>query len=427
MEKQITFAICGCGVRGLQAYAAYQKDHPEKMKIVAGADIDPERLASLRAQYNVPINMCFASDVEMLAQPKLADVMIIATQDRQHVQEALAALDKGYHLLLEKPISPELSECVALQKKAHEKNRIIVVCHVLRYTEFYGTLQKILREGAIGKIETLNAVESVAYWHYAHSFVRGNWRRSEETSPMILAKSCHDMDLIRWLIGEKCLRVASYGSQDYFKAKNAPNGCTKRCLDGCAVKASCPYDAEKIYIENERSGVRAVGDSWPCSVLTNHPNEETVYSALGTGPYGRCVFHSDNNVVDHQVLMMEFESNITATFTMSAFTQTCHRTISVMGTLGEIEGDLEENTLLLRRFGHADEVISIANSTNEFAGHGGGDMRMMDYLCDLLANNGEQGLTSVDASVESHIMALAAEKSRLEGGKSIDIAEFASL
>ncbi|MEG0305899.1 MAG: Gfo/Idh/MocA family oxidoreductase, partial [Oscillospiraceae bacterium] len=163
MEKQITFAICGCGVRGLQAYAAYQKDHPEKMKIVAGADIDPERLASLRAQYNVPINMCFASDVEMLAQPKLADVMIIATQDRQHVQEALAALDKGYHLLLEKPISPELSECVALQKKAHEKNRIIVVCHVLRYTEFYGTLQKILREGAIGKIETLNAVESVAY------------------------------------------------------------------------------------------------------------------------------------------------------------------------------------------------------------------------------------------------------------------------
>ena len=192
MDKPVTFAICGLGIRGLEAYAAFQKQHPEKMKITAGADPDPDRRAALQANYGVPSGSCFATGEELLAQPRLADVMIIATQDRQHVAQALAALDKGYHLVLEKPISPLLDECLALQKKAHEANRVVVVCHVLRYTKFYGTLYELLRGGAIGRIESLDAVENVAYWHYAHSYVRGNWRRAEESSPMILAKSCHD-------------------------------------------------------------------------------------------------------------------------------------------------------------------------------------------------------------------------------------------
>ena len=200
MDKPVTFAICGLGIRGLEAYAAFQKQHPEKMKITAGADPDPDRRAALQANYGVPAGSCFATGEELLAQPRLADVMIIATQDRQHVAQALAALDKGYHLVLEKPISPLLDECLALQKKAHEANRVVVVCHVLRYTKFYGTLYELLRGGAIGRIESLDAVENVAYWHYAHSYVRGNWRRAEESSPMILAKSCHDMDIIRWLM-----------------------------------------------------------------------------------------------------------------------------------------------------------------------------------------------------------------------------------
>ena len=182
MDKPVTFAICGLGIRGLEAYAAFQKQHPEKMKITAGAD------AALQANYGVPSGSCFATGEELLAQPRLADVMIIATQDRQHVAQALAALDKGYHLVLEKPISPLLDECLALQKKAHEANRVVVVCHVLRYTKFYGTLYELLRGGAIGRIESLDAVENVAYWHYAHSYVRGNWRRAEESSPMTLRK-----------------------------------------------------------------------------------------------------------------------------------------------------------------------------------------------------------------------------------------------
>ena len=224
MSYPVTFAICGCGSRGLDAYASYQKVHPGKMKIIAGADSRPERLEALRAEYDVPEKNLFSSGEEMLRRPRLADVMIIATQDRQHVAQALLALEKGYHLLLEKPISPDLEECRRLQKKAHEAGRAVVVCHVLRYTRFYAALEAILRRGEIGKIQTIDAVEHVAYWHHAHSYVRGNWRRSDESSPMILAKSCHDMDILRWLAGEPCLKVQSFGSLDYFRAERAPEG-----------------------------------------------------------------------------------------------------------------------------------------------------------------------------------------------------------
>ena len=394
------------------------------MKIVAGADSRPERLAALRARYGVPEENLFAAGEEMLAQPKLADVMIVATQDRQHVAQALLALDKGYHLLLEKPISPDLEECRLLQRKAHETGRAVVVCHVLRYTRFYAALEAILRRGEIGKIQTIDAVEHVAYWHHAHSFVRGNWRRSDETSPMILAKSCHDMDILRWLAGEPCLRVQSFGSLDYFRADRAPEGAAARCLDGCACKESCPYDAEKIYLTNPRSGVQSVGKGWPCSVLTPDPTKESIREALRTGPYGRCVFHCDNDVVDHQTVNLEFANNICATFTMTAFTELCHRTIKVTGTLGDVEGDMDANILYLHRFGQPEQVIDLGDVANEFAGHGGGDMGLMENLCTLIASGGTEGLTSIDASVESHVMAMAAEASRLAGGRTITLADF---
>ena len=182
MSKPITFAICGCGARGLEAYAPYQHSRPDQMKVVAGADTRPDRLALLRERFGVPEEFCFPSDDALLAQPRLADVMIVSTQDRQHVHAALAALDKGYHILLEKPISPSLEDCRALQKKAHETGKLVAVCHVLRYTRFYAFLKDLISRGEIGKVETIDAIEHVAYWHQAHSFVRGNWRNSNETS-----------------------------------------------------------------------------------------------------------------------------------------------------------------------------------------------------------------------------------------------------
>ena len=301
---------------------------------------------------------------------------------------------------------------------------MVVVCHVLRYTKFYGTLYELLRGGAIGRIESLDAVENVAYWHYAHSYVRGNWRRAEESSPMILAKSCHDMDIIRWLMGVPCESVSSYGSLDWFRAENAPDGSADRCLSGCACKEGCPYDAEKIYIFNDKSGIRSGNDEWPCSVLVNKPTEEKLYDALRTGPYGRCVYRCDNDVVDHQVVSMRFAGGATATFTMSAFTAKCYRTIKVMGTMGEIEGDMDANVLYLRKFSQPEQVLDLGTIPDRFAGHGGGDALMMDYVCELIAAGGAEGLTSVDASVESHVMALAAEHSRTHGGSAVELAEF---
>lgn len=425
MAKPITFAICGCGCRGLEVYASFQKRSPEKMKIVAGADPRSERLELLQSRYDVPSEMCFTSDKELLSQPRLADVMIISTQDRQHMAEALAALDKGYHILLEKPISPDLGECLALQKKAQETGRIVLVCHVLRYTKFYGALKELLQNGSIGQIETIDAFEHVAYWHFAHSYVRGHWRRSEETSPIIMAKCCHDMDLLRWLADASCVSIQSFGSLSYFKPERAPEGAALRCLDGCGVKESCPYDAEKIYFTNKYSGIRNTGPCWPCNAVTPEPpTEENLYEALRTGPYGRCVFHCDNDVADHQTVNMEFANGVTAAFTMSAFTEACHRTIKVTGTLGEIEGDLDQNKLYLRRFGEPEKIIELAGTKDEFAGHGGGDTRMIEQLCDMVANGGQGGLTSLDASIESHVMALAAEESRINGGKTIRLSDF---
>ena len=424
MSKPVTFAICGCGARGLEAYAPYQLTHPEEMKVVAGADVRPERLELLQKRFGVPAGMCFPSDEALLAQPKLADVMIVSTQDRQHVSAALKALDKGYHILLEKPISPDLGQCRALQEKARETGRAVVVCHVLRYTKFYAVLEDLLRRGEIGKIETIDAIEHVAYWHQAHSFVRGNWRNSSETSPMILQKSCHDMDILRWLAGAPCLKVQSFGSLDYFKAENAPQGAAPRCLDGCACKDACPYDAEKIYVTDPRTGIRGRGKGWPCAVLASEPDEDKIYAALRTGPYGRCVFHCDNNVVDHQTVNLEFEGNIHATFTMTAFTQDCRRTIKVTGTLGEIEGDMAKNALTLRRFGRPEETFDLNEEGGQFSGHGGGDFGLMASFCRLIARRGGAGLTGVDASVESHVMALAAEASRLDGGRTIALAGF---
>lgn len=424
MDRPVTFAICGFGNRGREAYAAYQKARPEEMRVVAVADPRPELRELAVRDFGVDPAMCFESGEALLERPQLADVLIVATQDSDHIRFALPGLDRGYHILLEKPISPRLDECVALRERAHERGRMVAVCHVLRYTPFYRAIHRLLEENAIGRLECVQASENVAYWHFAHSFVRGAWRRQVESSPLILAKSCHDMDIIRWLVGRPCLRVSSYGGLDWFREENAPAGSTARCLD-CPAEG-CPYDARTIYFDSPRTGIRTGHTGWPCSVLVPEPTEEKLREALRAGPYGRCVYRCDNDVADHQVVNMEFEGGVTASFTLSAFTQSCYRTIRLTGTMGEIEGDMEKKTVVLRRFGQPEEQVELEPVDDRFAGHGGGDFRLVEELCRLVARGGGEALTSVDASVESHVMALAAEESRTHNGKSIDLADFAA-
>ena len=394
MEKVITIAVAGYGLRG-QCYSQYTLEHPDTMKVVAVADIVREKVDAAKQLFNLPEQMCFDSAEQMLEQPKLADLMFICTQDRQHVPMALAALEKGYHVLLEKPISPELSECIELQKKAHEKNRVVTVCHVLRYSPFYQTVKQIMDSGKLGEIRNISAHEDVGYFHQAHSFVRGNWRNSEETSPMILAKSCHDMDLLQWLMGQRCEYISSYGSLSHFRADKAPEGATEYCLGGCKCKDECPYDAEKIYITNKKTGVRDNHGGWPCNALCVDPTEENVYEAIKTGPYGRCVYHCDNDVVDHEVVDMEFENGATAVFTMTAFTKNTRRTIRVMGTLGELEGDSVKGTIEVKPF-NSDEVetIDVSKQLVGHVGHAGGDTRLVDNIIDILRKDDLDGAGS---------------------------------
>ncbi|TFE24704.1 Gfo/Idh/MocA family protein [Cohnella luojiensis] len=415
--SKLKVALIGAGLRG-QIYTDYALDHPEEMQLVAVADPNPDRRKKFQDRHGIAEELCFADWRELLAQPKLADAVFVCTQDKMHYEPTMQALDAGYHVLLEKPMSPDPRECIEMGEKAKSRGLIFSICHVLRYTNFFGTLKRLLDEGAIGRLMSIQHNENVAYWHQAHSFVRGNWRNSAESSPMILAKSCHDMDILLWLAGTDCVRLSSFGALSYFKAENAPQGAPKRCTDGCPVADTCLYYAPNVYLTEQ--------DSWMAWAISDDPSYDARLKALQEGPYGRCVYHCDNDVVDHQVVNMEFANEVTAVFTMTAFTQDCTRTLKLMGTTGEIRGAMEKNEIEIIRFGSDKPEIISLEVAGGHQGHGGGDGGLIRDFVNLAREGGKRnGLTSASASVQSHLMAFAAEKARVERSV-IDMKEYAS-
>ncbi|MBL4934618.1 Gfo/Idh/MocA family oxidoreductase [Clostridium sp. YIM B02515] len=416
--KKVTAVLLGAGQRGAGAYAPYAIKFPEELQFVAVAEPDKERREEFKRLHKIEDRYCFESWEELMEQPKLADAILICTQDRMHYEPTIKALEKGYHVLLEKPMSYDAMECVSMGEYAKKYNRVFSICHVLRYTPFFRTIKKLLEDGRIGKLMSIQQIENVAYWHQAHSFVRGNWRNSKESSPMILAKSCHDMDIILWLVGENCSKISSFGSLGHFKKEEAPAGAPLRCLDGCPAEKECPYYAPKIYIDWI--------DNWQADVIRKvvsiDTSEEALLKALKEGPYGRCVYHCDNDVVDHQVVNMEFENGVTAVFTMCAFTYEGGRSIKLMGTKGQIRCDLDKNVIEVRSFvtGKREDI----NLDVSADGHGGGDLGIMRDFVELVRNEGKvEGVTSASVSVQSHIMSLAAERSRLEN-KIINVQDY---
>ena len=420
----ITVAIAGLGSRGLDAYGAALARMPRRAKVTAVADPNPERVQAAAQLFGLSPEQCFSTAEDMLAQPRLADAVLICTQDRQHVPQATLALRQGYHVLLEKPISPDLEQCKALLAVSRETGRKVAVCHVLRYAPFYRKVKEVLDSGVLGRLITVMGIENVGYWHQAHSFVRGNWRRSDETSPMFLAKCCHDMDLMVWLTGKTCLRLSSFGSLAHFRRENAPAGAAQRCLDGCQAKANCPYDAEKIYITNEKTGVAHGHTGWPCDILSMHPTEASIRQALQTGPYGRCVYFCDNDVVDHQVVNLEMEDGLTISFTMSAFTAGGGRYTNFMGTQGDMIANMAKNTVTVTPFGGKPTVYDFNLSKERMSGHAGGDSVLLTEFLDYIEGKDCPGITSLEASLESHFIAIAAEESRRQGGACLDMAQF---
>lgn len=405
--KQVTAILIGAGARG-QVYARYAQEHPEELRIVAVADPKADRRELVCHTYDIPDAQAFESWEKLLARPQMADAALICTLDDMHTEPTLAALNRGYHVLLEKPMSNSEEECKAIAAAASQAQRVLSICHVLRYTPFYRTIKRLIDDGEIGEVASLSQIENVGYWHHAHSFVRGNWRNSEKSSPMILQKSCHDMDIFVWLCGQRCVRVSSFGSLQYFNEAHAPKGAPERCTDGCPYNESCPYDAKKIYLSDN------VG--WPTDMLTTDMSLEGRLKALKEGPYGRCVYRCDNDVVDRQVVALEFENGVVASFTMTAFTTDMARQLKVCGTKGQITADMNTNTVILHRFDEASpRIIELETppQTNNY-GHGGGDYYLMRDFVRAVQNEGTANLSSAQVSLQSHLICFAAERSRIE-------------
>ena len=402
--KPITAIVLGAGSRG-SIYASYAKEHPEELKIIAIAEPRQDRLDALAEEVNVPQENRFSDWKALLAQPKMADCAFVCTLDDDHTAPAVQAMEMGYHILLEKPMSNTEDECRLIADTAKKTGRSIAVCHVLRYTPFYMTLKALIDQGQIGQVTTINQIENVGYWHQAHSFVRGNWRNGAETSPMILQKSCHDMDIILWLMGQNCRKVQSFGSLRHFTPQNAPAGAPDRCLNGCPHVDTCPYSAPKLYMDMERTG-------WPIDVITTDLSLEGRRKALEEGPYGRCVYHCDNDVVDRQIVNLEFEDGAVATFTMTGLSADFSRQLKIFGTQGQIEADMGTKQIVLHRFGEAKQTIPLDMGT-EASGHGGGDYGIMRDFLQVLREGG-QSRTSADISLQSHLICFAAERSRKE-------------
>ena len=331
MSKLVTVSIIGLGGRGGEAYGRYMAFLADKFKITHVCDINPVRLHKYGEIFDIPVENRFDEE-DKFFEKKWSDLLIIATQDKMHVRMAKKALELGYDIVLEKPISDDVQELKDLTKLAHEKNRKVIVCHVLRYTVFMRKLKELLNAGEIGQLVSIDHTENVVYWHEAHSYVRGNWRNTDFAAPMIMAKCCHDLDLIQDFVGCKCKSVASMGSLFYFKPENKPAGSADRCTD-CKFVDTCPYSAKRIYVEMWKN-VGSPENIFPFNLITDvcPLTEKALMDAIQNGPYGRCAFACDNNVVDNQVVDMTFENGVRATLTMTAFTGRGGRIYTFHGT-----------------------------------------------------------------------------------------------
>jgi len=353
----------------------------------------------------------FSDWKDLAAKEKFADAAVITTQDAMHVEPAIAFAEKGYHLLLEKPMAPDEAGCRAIVEAVKKAGVMLAVCHVSRYTPHTQTLKKILDDGAVGEIVCIQRFEPVGYWHQAHSFVRGNWRNEEESSFMLLAKSCHDLDWLRYIMGVPCKAVSSFGSLKHFRKEEQPKGAASRCVD-CSedVEANCAFSAMKIYL---RDRLDKGHTGWPVNVLTPDTSKEGVMEALKTGPYGRCVYECDNDVVDNQVVNFLFEGGKTASFTMTAFTEASGRKTRIVGTKGEVYTDGQVIEVFDFLTDEKKTIDTAATASDITGGHGGGDYGIMESFVDAVASNDPSKILSgPEETLESHVMVFRAEEAR---------------
>ena len=414
MSEPVKMLIIGAGNRGL-CYSRFAQEFPEQAQVVGVADPLDFNRNRIGDMFDLPEERRFRSWEEVAKLPKFADAALICTQDSMHEGPAIAFAEKGYHILLEKPMAPTPEACRNIVAAVKKAGVLFAVCHVLRYTAYTQKLIELLRSGIIGDVVNIQHLEPVGYWHQAHSFVRGNWRNEQESSFMLLAKCCHDIDWLRYVMGTNCSQIHSFGTLKHFCKANQPAGAADRCVD-CPeeIEKNCPYSAIKIYLRDRLDKGRKV---WPVSILVDEVNHDTVNEALKKGPYGRCVFACDNDVVDNQVVNMLFADGRTVSMTMTAFNEHTARLTRIFGTRGTI--DTDSNVITVFDFMTNEKTTIDTGSDNDggiLSGHGGGDMGLMARFVKAVADNDQSLILSgIDETLESHLMVFAAEESRRKG------------
>jgi predicted dehydrogenase len=402
----VALLVVGAGQRG-RAYARHAV-RSGAGRVVAVAEPDPGRRDRFAREFGLPADRVFDSWAELHGRERLADAAIVATQDHDHEEPAVLLAGQGYHLMLEKPMAPMAGPAARIAEAVQRAGILFAVCHVLRYTPYTDVVKGVLDSGRIGRVVSIQHLEPVGWWHHAHSFVRGPWRDTASSSPMLLAKSCHDIDWLLYLAGQPARRVSSFGGLSHFRPAEKPAGAADVCLD-CPVEPDCPYSAKRLYFARLADDP----DGWPLSVVTPVATEEALVAALRSGPYGRCVYNGDNDVVDHQVVTMELADGATVSFTMTAFTPYEQRKTRIFGTHGYLEGDGARLRVVDFRTG-AEELVEVAESTS--ADHSGGDRALVDAFLAAVAT-GDAGLIRSDAatSLAGHRVVWAAEQARLTG------------
>lgn len=408
--KPVQLLVIGAGSRGT-LYGEYAIEHPDLARVVGVAEPRAFYRARIVATHHIAPEHEVTDWRELAERPKFADAVIIATQDAFHLEPALAFAQKGYDILLEKPLAPDPESSQRIVDAALANSGIFAVAHVMRYTPYTHRLKVLVLSGVIGEIVSIQHVEPVGYWHYAHSFVRGNWRNEAESSCMLLAKSCHDLDWLRYIMGQRCVQVSSFGSLIHFRkeAKPVEAGQAKRCLD-CAYEPNCPFSAKKFYLEMLKQNKL----SWPMDVITTDFTQAGVIAALQDGPYGRCVYECDNDVVDHQVVNLLYDNGATASFTMIGLSEFQDRQTTIYGTRGELRGDGEKIAHYDFLSGKTEEIIT-KKPESRLGGHGGGDYGFMQHFVAAVANRDRSLILSGPAeSLETHLTVFAAERARHE-------------
>lgn len=428
-QKPVTAIIVGAGHRAF-VYSKLAKTDPDKLKIVGVADPNPVRRQKAMEEFGFGEDMCFESADELAKKGKLADAIINGTMDEQHLVTSVPLLNAGYDMLLEKPFAvneKEMRELVACAKKNNSK---VMICHVLRYTPFYYGIKEIVNSGEIGDIINIQTTEHVSYHHLSTSYVRGKWANSKKChTSMLLAKCCHDLDIMMWMMSEtKPKKISSFGGKFQFKPENAPAGAGTICMKDCPLVDTCVYSTKRLYIDHPDRWAFYVWDA--LEGIKNPTIEDKINLMKSDSPYARCIYKCDNDVVDHQSVMVEFESGATGTHNMVGGSSEPRRDIHIIGTKGEIFGNFEDSKFTVLKINPSPDAHNEECDVEEhdlkvtgdmvgaYGGHGGGDERLAaDFVKFIRGEEHSLACTSIFDSVAGHLSVYLADQSRENGGE----------